>query len=540
MSAMISTLERRMDTLREFTRIPDDQLSPLLLAARQGDCEKMGVLLGQMESLDQLPVQDALAIAAMMGHEQVVDLMVQRGAMPNPPRKFDVFMDSWQVRLTAMGHAIEKRHSGVVDVLLKHGAKIEDTARKQGIDGSALDLFFSQHKSAGNNPAFLKILLNAGAVVHSLTSSTIFNIAVYGNSEELELLVDAGLDPKSVHLQESRPELKGKDAVFYSPEVNLLDLTVMQAERANIFAEDLDSIKKVSLLIKKGADPQARNCFCDKNYLHHASNPSLIQLFGESGVDVRAKALLGKFWKIQISPIEYAHTDEAVNLLCSFGEERENSPFLKETQAHSNALSRIGFKQIDEKGEIPFIKAYEQHDVAAFVALLGEGVDVNQRRETGAHWTSLHHLFSEISSGSVSKEYDYISIASKNLEHRLINMLIQHGALPLKDAIGRTPLMCLSFHPFNTAYTRQITEIYIDFEAAYYGLNKEEYREKFFKLRSGGYVSHETLLGSHTVPIKSVFDNFWASFTTHEPFNPGETHNPTADWNRMRDMLEGK
>ena len=196
MSAMISTFERRhMDTLREVTRIPDNQLSPLLLAARQGDCEKMGVLLGQMESLDELPVQDALAIAAMMGHEQVVDLMMQRGVMPNPPRTFDVFKDSWQVRLTAMGHAIEKRHSGVVDALLKHGAKIEDTSRKQGIDGSALDLFFSQHESAGNNPAFLKMLLNAGAVVHSLSSNTIFKIAVYGNSEELELLINAGLDP---------------------------------------------------------------------------------------------------------------------------------------------------------------------------------------------------------------------------------------------------------------------------------------------------------------------------------------------------------
>ena len=51
--------------------------------------------------------------------------------------------------------------------------------------------------------------------------------------------------------------------------------------------------------------------------------------------------------------------------------------------------------------------------MAAFVALLGEGVDVDQRRETGAHWTSLHHLFSELSSGSVSKELTILQLQAK-------------------------------------------------------------------------------------------------------------------------------
>ena len=62
------------------------------------------------------------------------------------------------------------------------------------------------------------------------------------------------------------------------------------------------------------------------------------------------------------------------------------------------------------------MKAAKQHDIAAFVALLGEGVDVNQKKE-GSEWTILHRLFSEIDHGSVNYEYNYTSIA-ENFEVR--------------------------------------------------------------------------------------------------------------------------
>ena len=74
----------------------------------------------------------------------------------------------------------------------------------------------------------------------------------------------------------------------------------------------------------------------------------------------------------------------------------------------------------------------------------------------------------------------------------LINILIKHGAAPLKDKAGRTPLMCLGFSPFNTGYNCQIIELYIDFEAAFYHLDPKEYREKFFKLREGGFLLGKT------------------------------------------------
>ncbi len=122
-------------------------------------------------------------------------------------------------------------------------------------------------------------------------------------------------------------------------------------------------------------------------------------------------------------------------------------------------------------------------NIAAFVALIGEGFDVNQKKETGAGWTSLHYLFSKIMYRSLNEESDFTSITTENFEVCLINILIKHGALPLKDATGRTPLMCLNFDSFNSI-NHEILDMYIDFESSYYNLNKEEYKSKFFKLKN--------------------------------------------------------
>ena len=68
----------------------------------------------------------------------------------------------------------------------------------------------------------------------------------------------------------------------------------------------------------------------------------------------------------------------------------------------------------------------------AFIALLGAGVDVNQRTTTGTRWTCLHWLFSKWDHGSVSNYYDYMCLA-ESPEFRFINALIKMGAEPLKE-----------------------------------------------------------------------------------------------------------
>jgi len=341
-------------------------------------------------------------------------------------------------------------------------------------------------------------------------------------------------------MEERKPELKGKDDICsysYHPEVNLLDLTVQQAERANLFKEDVDSMNKVALLVESGANASASNNYCGQNYLHQVTQPFLIELFGDSGVYVKAKALVHPHCRSEISPIDCAHTSEAVDLLCSFGEVRDNSPFIKGTAAHATALNRIGFNsenglnQLDENKELFCTRAYEKDDLAAFIALIGEGVDVNQRNGKSAGWTTLHRLFSEIKWGA----FDDGGAAKDSFEIQLINILMKHGVAPLKDEMGRTPLMCLNFS--DKEYTRQVIDLYIGFEAAYYNLDPKEYKENFTKLRKGGFRPI-SLFSDSLTPIKPVFDNFWASFETHQKFNPLESHNPIGDWNELRGGFE--
>ena len=536
MTSIISTFHDLKSGHQLIGSVQESRLSPLMLAAKHGDCEKMSALLKQASDLNHPSIQDAFCLAAMKGHEKIIELMIKSGVNPNPVKSFDIFQDAFVERLTAMGHAVENRRGSVIEVLLKYGIKIEDVSREEKGSVNALSLFFSQHPLKGNNPDILRLLISKKADIHSLRHDTVFKIAVYANIDELDLLIEAGLDPKLIYRDKSDSDSKGEDALS----INLLDLTVMRAGRANIFKEDIDSIRKVALLLKRGAKPSS----C-KGYCSQVSLPSLIKLFGESGLDLKAKTPFERIWKQGVSPIESAHTSEAVELLCSFGEDKEKSPFLKGTKAHKDALIRVGFNpekglnQLDDEGELLFIKAFTQRYIAAFVALIGEGLAVNQKKETGASYTTLHKLFSNINDGSINEEYDYISIA-ENIEIRFINILIKHGAAPLKDAFGRTPLMCLTFKPFNTVYNHEIIDMYINFEAAYFKLDPEEYREKFFKLRDGGFSTEVSFsAGVVSVPIKSVFDKFWASFETHSEFNPRRSHSPTEDWNSIRSSLEG-
>lgn len=542
MRTLISTFHDLKNEFCSFYSIPDEKFSPLLLAAKHGDKEQLTSLLEHASDINHPSIQDALCLAAMSGHGTIVDLMIQKGVSPHPVKKYDCLRDAYEEELTPMGHAIKNKHYQVVEVLLKHGVPVDNVSRDDHDPVSALDLFFCEHNSTPNNPEMLRLLLSSGAKVHSLRADriydTLFKIAVYANSEEFNLLLNAGFDPNSVEQKESPPECL-KTSIFYRREVSMLDLSVMQAEKASLFKEDPDSIKKIALLLEKGADSlSCRNIF-SQNYLHQVSHPTLIQLFGKYGVPVAAKAQFKEFLESSISPIEAAHTPEAIEALCSLGESKENSPFLKGTKAHSQALSRIGFdpqKQLplDEKGELLLMKAVAKSDLSAFVALIGEGVDVNQTKVAAGGWTCLHNLFSKISSGSVSPEYDYTAIATEDFQVKLINILIKHGAKPLKDSAGRTPLMCLNFNPFNTQYNYQIIDMYINFEAAYYHLDPKEYKEKFFRLRTGGFSSNGAL---SVEPMKSVFDQFWESFETHSSFDPPESHNPTAEWNALRSLI---
>jgi ankyrin repeat protein len=491
--------------------LSDQQVTQLFLATARGEDALVGSLLAQTDDLSQKPLQDALCQAAKAGHASIVELMLQKGVNPRPGKASAASSDSSCDALTAMGCAIENRQSAVIKVLLQNGVNIEEISPEEWEPEGALDLFFFNHATLGYNPAVLQLLLVNGAKVHSLQQETIFAISLYASAEELSLLLAAGFDPRSA----------------YSPGVQVLDLAVMQAERAHVFREKDDSIEKVRLLLEKKEVQDLSDDACQQNYLHKVSVPELIQRFGASGVDVKAQALFDKECSQTFTPIEAAHTAEVVDLICSFGENRENAPFLQGTQAHLRALERmhvvseLTLTPFNDQGALFLVQAAECRDIAAFVALIGAGVDVNRANVSG--WTCLHTLFSVLGQNRVNRKSDAddLLLIASNAEIRFINILIQHGAFPLKDGAGQTPLMCLSLLPRSKAFNSKIINIYIDFEAAYYHLDPEEYRKKFFKLRDKGIFLEEKCINKpFSAPVQKVFNRFWASFETHSEFDP--------------------
>lgn len=521
--------------------VPEEQLSPLLHAAREGHLSKLEPALNQVGA-SHPTAEEALCVAAMNGYADVVGHILKIGVRHNPPLTQADRKLAWHYSLTAMGQAILHRQRAVIEVLLQHKISIEEISRDTHsfIFHSALDLFFWYHAKRGADPQTLEMILNQNPCMHSLKQETVFRIGVYASCSELELLFQMGFDPKSIFREERKPHKKGKDSISYSREVTLLDLCIMQAERAPFLPENPDSIAKVRLLIERETNVFSRNNFCEHNYLHQVSLPSLIEALTKAGVKVKEPALLHTHAYTKFYPIEAAYTEQTVALLCAAGENLNNAPFTKGTKAYQEALARVGYNpsqesHLDANGELFYIKAYIQSDIAAFVALLGAGVNVNQQKQTESQWTSLHTLFSKINSGSVSEEYDYVCI-STDFTIRLINMLIRSGAKPLRDKLGRTPLMCLTHNSFNTVYNNQIINMYIHYEAAHYGIDPYTYKTAFQRLRQGGFRSQATLGPILSVPIQSAFDAFWASFESGAEFNPPQSHNPTASWNALRTL----
>lgn len=375
----------------------------------------------------------------------------------------------------------------------------------------------------------------------------LFRIGIHSTSGELRDLLNAGLDPHAV-IESKRPTFMWDGVQLYRPEVNLLDLAVMEAEKIAVLdgfsQEAFDAIEKVKLLIERGADPHACHHECDQNYLFRVSDPRLVRLFCQAGVDVKAEALLDSHSKLKVRPIELTCDLQVIEDLCTHGENRENSPFLKRTKAHEAALSRIGYKselgpaQTDKEG-VPFlIKAVKNKDLPAVIALIGEGVDFNQTSKTGA-WTALHWLFSAVNHGSVSEQYDYLTFA-RDLRLRMINLLIRQGAQPVKDNALRTPLMCLTFHAFALRFNRRIIDCYAPFEARHFHMDAVDYRKKFDELREGGFRTATDILGmSLSNPIHSSFEDFWESLKERSHFMPDVSHHPIAEWNKMKEFLEG-
>lgn len=102
------------------------------------------------------------------------------------------------------------------------------------------------------------------------------------------------------------------------------------------------------------------------------------------------------------------------------------------------------------------------------------------------NYTALHEAFSCNNRVGLPGEALKQTL-EKNPFTKAIDLLIENGASPIENTssdasgdeihLGKTPLMCLEGVKRNPAYTILLIDRYSDFEAAYYGVDKELYKK---------------------------------------------------------------
>lgn len=215
-------------------------------------------------------------------------------------------------------------------------------------------------------------------------------------------------------------------------------------------------------------------------------------------------------------PIEIAYNNLVIDELVKGGAIKYDASYTPGTIKHKANLQRIGYDKT-QKNRLYLVECMKVYDLQGFVSLIGSGIDINYSLQPG-RWTALHHIFAQADCESNSKNDDFIDICTKNVYLHFANILIHHKAKPLKDTVGRTPLMCMSTHANSLKYTKHIIDLYADYEADYYGLDRQEYKDKFCALRRGEYVSVPNIMcvgPTISASMKKVYDTFWESFRTH-------------------------
>jgi hypothetical protein len=358
----------------------------------------------------------------------------------------------------------------------------------------------------------------------------------------------------------------------YHREVNLLDILMIDANNKNMYRKDNESIRKVLLLLDYGANYSNTNNYCDWNYLHISTVPDIVEALCRTGLSIKHMAQFQKFTKEYVSPADLVvdpviheiflkyeqkqistssrhvdiHNGTNIDIHNSTDTDTHNSTDIdihdtidihissSNNDSSSGSRGSSGSDSSDIYPEVDFVKLTT--DNMKYISLYGiknliknltkykkyenededkDGYDCTRIcSESGQ--TILHCLFESFSDNSISVIDDFVHLAESD-ELRMINILIKCGAQPLKDNIGRTPLMCMSFNPTNNL-VNNVIEMYCEFEASHYGLDKNKYLENILSLRIGKFntdtknVEKFKFYCPSKLAAKDVFDKFWQNF----------------------------
>ncbi len=386
---------------------------------------------------------------------------------------------------TYLGVAARYGNEKVAKFLLHHGANVDDeiyrtidnqdTSQQKTALEEALVYSGSEHAP---NPSLLSALLIKGANVSKVNSKVLSSFTYHAAHstarivDELELLLLAGLSP---------------DAACDSKGTPLL------AKFVNCYlGESIDGVEFARKLIDYGA-----NVFYvdgdGKNYLHKSKSGVLTQLLIDAGLDVNALDQEGK------SPLDtcnysFMHTKAErlviaganITQLTLHQEVVISSPFLMQTLVNANLAD---FSLLDGKGRTPLhiiaFGRFDNHytvipsllDTLEYVLRHTTDVNINSINPVDGS-TPLHEAFIWNCLGPSQYTYRPDLVIDEHPQTQVIDMLIDHGAYPQKDFRDRTPLMRLSFSYDNANYAKEIINRYARFEAEYYGIDPEVYKQE--------------------------------------------------------------
>lgn len=443
--------------------------------------------------LDKKNGEKALYHAAAYDAIDVAKALLECGVSPSCYIETNRALDE---QSTPLGIAADRGSERVVELLLNKGVNVDDYTSVTSLQSNCTPLRQAIiHIGSGDipNPKIVSMLLDHGADVHKINPRGLTCLAHHGDARELELLLKAGLDP---NVDAEGEPLLSRCVSYGSSELAV----VLVNYGANIFYVN------------------ERN----QTYLHRTRDAILTQALIEKGLDVNALDGKGR------TPVECCSNTKSVEMLVSAG-----ASISKLSMHHHAVLSSIFLtkKLIDEKqanfssfnneGKTPLRKLAGSAGLDGYLKTLKyvlkhiQDLDVNQSSPFGG-WTALHEAFSE-NQGFVNfydNEIDDKNVA-KSEYTQAIDLLIAHGAQPLKDKTGRTPLMCLTLNGFSSSYNSRVIERYYRFEAEFYGVDPEIYKKELFHLRNSGFQQVQTpgalgFVGCKTsVPKNDAMEEFW-------------------------------
>lgn len=441
--------------------------------------EGLAIEMQSMLSPTNLPIEmcvreDALAKAACQGHADVVKVLLPLVKNPNPIRPFRGKFYEREMLLTALGHAIRNRHASVVALLLETEPPPSYTDSisipLSGICYSALDLFFGSHREFGPEPDLLGTIIAKMSGACPLMESTVIQIARFASDEEIQILLSLGFS-----------------SYFDS---NFLNSVIAQTELDTLIDPEENAAKAILVLNEIIKNPGNKI----RNYIPLLSNPYLIARLKEIGGNIEQKINPDKHWghKVAFSALEMASSMKLISHLAHLGADVTTSSFIKENLVHQEALqSAITIMQTSKVPKTHWIrKTAENMDLPELLSLISHGIDVNAQDEKSG-WTVLHSLFSSLNFESCHTR-DLFELMTGNIVIRMINILIQAGAKPLKDKLGRTPLMCCYFDHTPSFYDLSpIIDMYADFESNYHACGMYRYRNRLRDVKR--YFTEESI-----------------------------------------------